>query len=647
MGSADLDSESVRVHVENVGGISNAEVTFSTGVTVLVGPNATNRTSLLQGLTAALGSDIASLKADAETGSARISIGSETYAQRATRRNGTVTWDGDGYLEDAEAATLFAFLLETNEARRAVSQGGDLREIILRPIDTEAIEREIASLVERRETIDDRLAALDDLESSLADLEADRSRRESEIEDLEAELAQKREAVEASDSDPEDTVEGRDRLDERLETLRDVKSTLEDVEFELETETESIEALESELESLEDDLSEAVDPDLDRDAIADDIESLREEKRRLDSQLNDLQKLIQFNREMLEGQSSFLTAAFDDVVDRPAPDVTRELVDGSTTICWTCGSRVESDRVSETVDALKAYREEVLADQRKIEERLDDLQSKRDDLEARKRQREQLVERKASLESELADRRETVSELREMRTELSAETEELEAEIESIRSETDQSRLEAHEAVNDLEYELGRRENELDRIESNIEEIREQLAAREDLEAERQTVTAELAAARDRVERIEREAVDSFNEHMANLLDILDYDNISRIWLERRTPDDDGSQMADDRIFDLHIVRQGEEGTVYEDTIEHLSESERRLTGLIFGLAGYFAHDLSEDLPFMILDSLEAIDARRIAALLEYLRDHVPYLVVALLPEDAQYLEDVERIESF
>jgi len=77
---------------------------------------------------------------------------------------------------------------------------------------------------------------------------------------------------------------------------------------------------------------------------------------------------------------------------------------------------------------------------------------------------------------------------------------------------------------------------------------------------------------------------------------------------------------------------------VYEDTVSHLSESEREVTGLVFALAGYLVHDVYEAVPFMLLDSLEAIDAERIAALVEYFADYVPYLVVALLPEDAQAL---------
>ena len=62
------DEETVQLTVDNIGGIDHADVIFSPGVTILAGRNATNRTSLLQVLMAALGSERVSLKGDAEEG---------------------------------------------------------------------------------------------------------------------------------------------------------------------------------------------------------------------------------------------------------------------------------------------------------------------------------------------------------------------------------------------------------------------------------------------------------------------------------------------------------------------------------------------------------------------------------------------------
>ncbi|QIO24428.1 hypothetical protein [Haloarcula sp. JP-L23] len=50
-----------------------------------------------------------------------------------------VAFDGDGYLDDPEVADLFAFLLETNEARQSVARADELRETIVRPVDIDEI----------------------------------------------------------------------------------------------------------------------------------------------------------------------------------------------------------------------------------------------------------------------------------------------------------------------------------------------------------------------------------------------------------------------------------------------------------------------------------------------------------------------------
>jgi hypothetical protein len=133
---------------------------------------------------------------------------------------------------------------------------------------------------------------------------------------------------------------------------------------------------------------------------------------------------------------------------------------------------------------------------------------------------------------------------------------------------------------------------------------------------------------------------------METVLDILDYANLERIWIERtREEVRQGRQKVTQTVFDLHIVRRSDSGPTYADTIEHLSESEREVTGLVFALAGYLVHDVHETLPFILLDSLEAIDSQRIADLVNYLKEYADYLVVALLPEDATVLDtDYQRI---
>jgi len=174
MSQTQTTAETVELEIDNIGGIDRSRADLSLGVTILSGRNATNRTSFLQAIMAACGSDRATLKADTDHGRAVLSIDGEEYTREYTRRNGTVVDSGDPYLADATIADLFAFLTETNEARRAVKRGDDLRELIMRPVDTDRIEAQIDTLEAERSDIEAELEELNDLERRLPDLEEQR-----------------------------------------------------------------------------------------------------------------------------------------------------------------------------------------------------------------------------------------------------------------------------------------------------------------------------------------------------------------------------------------------------------------------------------------------------------------------------------------
>jgi len=161
----------LEAQVENIGGIDETSISISPGVTILTGRNATNRTSLLQGLIADLGSEDVSIKGDADSATIGMSIGDKTYTWTLTRVNGDVTAESDAYLDDPELAELFAFLFESNEARRAVELGTDLRDVVMQPVDTDAIETEIEDLQAERDDIDRQLDNLQSMQAQLPELE--------------------------------------------------------------------------------------------------------------------------------------------------------------------------------------------------------------------------------------------------------------------------------------------------------------------------------------------------------------------------------------------------------------------------------------------------------------------------------------------
>jgi len=638
------DTGRVQLVARNIGGIDQTEVEFDSGVTILKGRNATNRTSLLQSLMAGLGSDSVSLKGDADEGRVELSVDGETYTRTLTRRDGTVVTDGDPYLDDPELADLFAFLLESNEARRAVARGDDLRDLIMEPVDTDAIRSEIDRLEREKQELDDELDAIDDLKRDLPDLEQERNRLESEIEDKRAELDETEAELETLDADPDETREDKAELERKLDELGDVRSQLEDVRFDIETQEDSLESLREERRELRDEFDDLPETPMgDVSDIEARIQELRERKRSLDSETAELQSAIEFNEELLDEADDSVLASLQAESD-DGGSVTDQLLDDGEVTCWTCGSTVQRTQIESTLDRLRELRQETIDEVRSVEDEIADLDDRKDDLEAKQQRRERVERKLGRVEDEIEDREQTVADLRDRRDTLTEDVSDLEDEVEALETKEYNDVLELHKEANQIEFELGRLENDLDSVTDEIETIERRLEEQDELESERETVRDELQELRTRIDRLESEAVEEFNEHMAAVLDILDYANLERIWIERTEQTvREGRRTVTKSVFDLHVVRQSESGATYEDTVDHLSESEREVTGLVFALAGYLVHEVYEEVPFVLLDSLEAVDSDRIARLVDYFREYADYLVVALLSEDAEALDEKYR----
>lgn len=628
------------VRVNNIGGISETVVNIPSGVTVLEGRNATNRTSFLQAIMCAIGSDAVTLKGDAKEGSVEMQLGDETYQRTLRRKNGEIITGGDSYLDDPSVAELFSFLLESNEARRAVVRGDNLRELIMRPIDTNEIRAKIDRLERERDDIDQSLEGIDSLKSDLPSLEQRRTELEAEIEAKQEELADKEADIETMDSDVEETREEKQELESRLEELRELRSELNRIRSDIELQEESIEALRKDRSELQAEREQIPDaPMSDYEQVKQDLSRLRGRKQSLEAEMNDLQNTIQFNEQMLEGKAVISTTLTTEDTSRDA--VTDQLLGDEQVACWACGSEVDRDRMADTLDRLRSVRADRLDDIREIEAELAELQEKKQEREQQQRRRETIERNLTDIMAELDRRKERLDEIRAQRTRLNDDIETTEREVKALEAESFSDILELHKQANQLEFELGQLESDLDDVVDRIATIEDQIAEESDIERRREKVMEALEKQRTRIDRIERQAVEAFNEHMAEIIDFLEYDNLERIWIERsQTRVREGRQKVEKTVFEIHVVRTTDSGVTYEDTIDHLSESEREVTGLVFALAGYLVHDVYETVPFMLLDSLEAIDARRIAKLVSYFSEYASYLVVALLHEDAQALPD-------
>ncbi|WP_436930351.1 archaea-specific SMC-related protein [Halosimplex halobium] len=654
------------VSVRNVGGIRETTVALDRGVTVLAGRNATNRTSFLRAVRAVLGGDATPLRRGADTGSVELSLGGETYTRHLERTDGGVVASGDPYLDDPVPAETYAVLLEDNDARRAVRAGGDLADVVMRPVDTDAVEAEIERLTAEKRRVDEELRELDGVDDERAELAGERRRLEGEIDELESELADLEDRIEAADASLADGIERDERLEARLDELREARTELESVIEDLNAERDTLAAVERERDEIEADLA-GVSPvdEAEIEALAEDVGALRERKRRLDGDVSALQGIVRFNEQQLEeGRLDELAGVdrdelaqggeprdgdggegsggqVDDSVGSPVEGdeeghLTDQLSGAERVTCWTCGSTVDRAAIEGTLDRLRDLRERTLARRRDLTERIDRLDARRERLEERRSRRADLRTERDRVESELQRREGRIGDLERRRRELNERVQELEAAVEDLRTDDYADLLDLHRRANERQVELEQRRSDLAAVESELAALDECREERDRLEARREELQSDLVECRTRLDRTAAEAVETFNEHADALVDALDYGNVARVRLTRTTGTDRSG--ADVGTFELRVVRDGEAGG-FEDSPANLSESEREVVGLVLALAGYLVHDVHRQCPFLLLDSLEAIDAERIADLVDYFADYADYLVVALLEEDAAAVE--------
>lgn len=651
--------------VENIGGIDTRTVEIPPGVTVLHGENATNRTSFLQAIRAVMGSDKASLKADADEGRVTLRTEDATYERTLTSAatpDGEPRFDGTPFLDEeaVQFADRYAFLLADNPIRRTIEQGADgeeLYEALMEPVDTEAIETEIEECKARKRELQDDLDRIEDAAEQLPGLEEtkqnlldDRAELEDEIETLEAEIEQLEDEV--------DEESGDSRAEELQEELTAKRSKLQEIENKLERKKASLEGAKEDLASLE-------LPDVGEDELKTERDSLEEEAQELQARINDLQEerrnlsnAYQTNLDLRDATWSVETLLRDaskeaDIPDGPlTPDtsseqpdpLTDQLVEGEHLVCSCCGSDVNRDQLDAVADQYQALLDTLDERISTLETEWEDLDDRISDIDETLTQLRDKRDEKATLETRIEDYEATIEDLEATRDRLTDEIADLESELDELETEGDSQRdelINKRSTLQKKEYELSNVEDELADVEEAIADAEAEVDERDEVETQLQQVNDQLEELRREVDRIETSLESRFNETMDEVLEILHYENIERIWIERKVEDASGTPTDKETTFDLHVVRKTEEGS-FEDVLSNLSESERTVAGLVVALTGYLVHEVHEDCPIMLFDSIEMVDSARIAELIDYFATHTDYLIAALLPEDANTIQDTD-----
>lgn len=644
------------VTISDIGGISNRTDSIPPGVTVLAGENATNRSSFLRGVATALGDDRAVVKGDAKEGEVSIELDGDVFSRTVNRRGKGYTYSGTPYLTDEydlKKAKLFSMLLRDNEIRQYMrTQHKNLRDVLMEPVNTDAIDSEISDLLNRERELEQELDQASNAGQSLSELEDQQATLDGEITELTETIEDIQNEIDEFDRDVDEAEEDNTELKEARQKADSLRARRNDLEQELDSKQSNLKRVSDQLESLS-------SPDIDEASLRSERDELEEERKQFRKQISRLQSnikepLVEIRSviSQLQDESSGLMDSISqfsgtdiDLPDGPLQELfeggetTDQLVSSAPNICLACGSDIvagDMDEIDQQYQELLNNASGVISEkrsrQRTVESRISEIEEELSQVSEFEKQQDDLQRRQVSLES----RTESIED------EIEAVTEELDVQQETIQEltqEENQELIELHEDRAEARSALESKQNRLQRVQEEISEVERRQSETANYQVQLDDIEEQVDSLRGRVSEIERSLRDEFNERMAEVLDILDYENLDEVKItQQKETVREGRQNVEKTTFSIEITRTGEEGQ-YMGSLEQLSESELEIVGLVTAVTGYLVHDVGDVCPIVLLDSVDMIDASRLERLLEYIGEYQEYLVAAVLPEEAEALD--------
>ncbi|WP_459191064.1 archaea-specific SMC-related protein [Halosimplex sp. J119] len=567
------------IDIERIAGILEGTATIEPGLNAVRASNWQGKSSFIEALKTGLGTST-ELTEGRDEGRVHLETPDREVTVRLNREDGTVRRSGTPLLNDeydVVRAELFACLDDRNPIRRAVRNGENLEDVLMRPLDLQNIDARIADLKRQRESVDDELSQARAAKKRLPGVQEKVTRLEDEIEELRA----KRDSIQSADPDGDGTDSTRRELSQARSEQNEAESRIERLEQSIERTEARLSDRREELDSLEIEDGGDIESDL-----ADARDRLAETKRDL---------------EVLQSVYSATELVLDEERLDLVTDVQRELT-GDDVVCWVCGNDATREDIEEQLDELGAKNRELRAQTETYRDRVDELEARREEIKQAERRKRDLETEIADLEETLAERRQSLDEARDRLDAASARVEELSESVDETMDE-----------LSDVESEIKFREAELNDTTDELEQLESRAERVTELQDEHDAITEEIKSLRNRKDRIKREAREAFDDAMQEIVSRFD----TGFETARLTGD-----------FEIVVARDGREAS-----LDSLSEGELELIGFVAALAGRQSFDVAETVPLLLVDSIGGLDDGNLHTLIDYLRERTEYLVFTAYPE--------------
>jgi len=619
------------VELENIGGLAGRHrFEFREGLSEVIAPNATGKTSLIKALLAIYAPNALPpsqlLNIDANEGYIRLVVDGREFVRRFKRVNGRVVEvESRPFASDDKVRYLVLDPYMGEIARRLIAESNpDVTDYIIRTFRLDEYEQRIKTLREEIGRLQSEERLLIETVEELRKAEEEKRRYQEQKERLREELEKLKEV----------SIERVKSIQERMAALSrrlgEISRRIEDLEKPggiIETTAKTVEDLRADLERYESIVKEFYATHRDPEG----------ELKRIKAEIDDIEEFI---RKLQEEFREYLAG-----LDARIP-VVRLAKTTKALVCPVCGRPIENpeefwSRCEAGVeDEVRRIKESIVKDYeakiaraneqlRELWKELEDLQKKYNEVRDIVNNRIPTLRRKLE-ELEMA-REYYVSEVARLKNERDV----IKRELEDLRRQLTEEERVAAERRAELERRLGEVEQSL----RNLEEVI----------ARKSEAGVKLAEVRRRVEELSRELerteaelhetmnrlVDEFARVAVEVARELGFTWIKSVRLNVREVRDPRTGRLT-KAYEIRVVRRFPSGREYEQPVELLSTSERATLALVTVIVGYRLKIIEEYgglAPILADEALLAFDPERLEKVVEELRKHSKYVIVTRLVE--------------
>ncbi|MFX0122118.1 MAG: archaea-specific SMC-related protein [Candidatus Hodarchaeota archaeon] len=593
----------LRIILENIGGIDKVALDFKEGKNLIKAPNATGKSSLVRGF------ELLNLPQEkietrryylnlfANKGRVQLQQRGKVVCERKFEVKGgnKLNVTGNPFHPEHQKANLFTLATPDNELITAITTGRKLEKLLTQYSDVRYYTFLISYLKAHLTNLKKDLRIYLMYESDIDNMQQEHSQLENELESA------KNERETLPDINMEEIqsyseIENRyHKLSKEVLALKNKIETASDI---IKLNMARTRDTKVQIKSMEEEIKNfmvehpSVDQEIAR--IADEIKEYRRYLDEVGNEKKETEKSIKEVRNWIS-------------LSQRMPDLRK---------CIVCGRPY-------TEKHAKTREDKLLVDDSHLSKRIRELEFQIDDAERRKEDLEVLIHKiKNDNQIRISKAKQEIRRLQKEITEKKGEIESSErnythkeSELKILEKSIDQGRADSIKLINELDAKIQRILGKIEQLDKQIDEKSKRIDQIDQVQSEFDFYGALQTYLEEREKIVKLGVIDNFNHQIKKVYQLMSYQDFEDI---RINPN-----------FNL-IVKRKRRGKMIDQPIESLSDSERITIALIVMLAG--REEYLSEYPLFVLDKVTLdYDPTRFEMILDYLsRREVPYTLVTI-----------------